>query len=722
MRYRYLINGIVQGVGFRPTVYKIAKELNLKGFVLNSGGGVVIEIEGENKDKFLDTLKQNLPPLAKIETIKFEKLKEKNYSSFEIRYSKNTQKTTSISPDIAVCEECLKEMFDKNNKRYLYPFINCTNCGPRYTIIKDIPYDRKNTSMKKFKMCDECYKEYTNPLNRRYHAEPISCYECGPKLIIKSPSSKFQVPSNLSDIEKIEFIAKKIKEGKIVAIKGLGGFHLVCDATQKKAVNELRKRKKRPFKPFAMMFKDIETIKKYCFLTKEDEKLITSKEKPIVLVKKKIELNGIAPEIDRYGVFLPYTPVHYLLFEFIDFPIVATSANISDEPIIRDSDELIEKLSSVVDYILDNNRDIINACDDSVVQSIEEEYITMRCARGYAPLNVKCKMKNEKLKILGVGANQKNTISLAFKNKVILSPHIGDLGTIGSLEYFQRTINTFRRLYDFNEDIIICDKHPLYESTKWALKQQKKIFQIQHHFAHALAVMFEYDLKGDFLAFIFDGTGYGDDGHIWGGEVFIVNRNNFKRIHHFREFKLIGGEKAIKNPSNMAVSLLDEEFAKNFKNYTLAKNLKKATFPLTSSMGRIFDMVAFLGGMIERNEWEGMSGLLVEKYYNPSIKEYIDFEIDKEIDFFPILNFAAKHKGDFELISSVLINSIINVIKKISKNYDLPIILGGGVFQNKTLLSLCKERLKKVYFNKKIPLNDAGVSVGQIAWGIWNLF
>ena len=714
MRTRYTINGIVQGVGFRPTVYKIANSLNLKGFVLNSGEGVIIEIEGNNSDKFLDELKKNLPPLARIDCIKEERLPFKNFKTFEIYYSKSSNKTTSISPDIAVCEECLKEMFDVKNRRYLYPFINCTNCGPRYTIIKDIPYDRKNTSMAKFKMCKECEKEYNNPLDRRFHAEPISCYECGPKLRVIDNEGKVLNVKN-----EIKFIADKIKEGKIVAVKGLGGFHLVCNATDFEVVKELRKRKRRPFKPFAMMFKDIEKIKEFCDVGKKDIELIISKEKPIVLVKKRKDLKYIADKIDRYGVFLPYTPVHYLLFEYLDFPIVATSANISDEPIIRDSKELIEKLGNVVDYVLDNNREIINACDDSLVQAVEDEFITLRSARGFAPFSLSCKTNKS---ILGVGANQKNTISLGFNDKFILSPHIGDLGSVGSIEYFERTIETFRRLYEFNEDVIICDKHPYYESTKWALNQQKETVQIQHHYAHALSAMFEYNLNGEFLAFIFDGTGYGDDGSIWGGEVFVVNRHTYKRVHHFKNFKLIGGEKAIKNPSNMAVALLDEKIGEGFKNYKLAKNLLKGAFPLTSSMGRIFDMVAYLGGMIDRNEWEGLSGLMIEKYYNENIKDFIDFEIKDEIDFFEILNFAAINRGNFELISSVFLNSIVSLIKKISLMYDMDVIVGGGVFQNKTLLTqVIKQLDKKVYFNKKIPINDAGVSVGQVAWGIWNL-
>ncbi|EDM24044.1 carbamoyltransferase HypF [Caminibacter mediatlanticus] len=721
MRYKYIINGIVQGVGFRPTVYKIATSLNLKGYVLNSSDGVIIEIEGKNRDKFLNELKNNLPPLAKIEKIECFKLPLKNYKDFEIKYSINTTKTTSISPDISVCEDCLKEMRDKNNRRYLYPFINCTNCGPRYTIIENIPYDRVNTSMKKFKMCENCKKEYENPIERRFHAEPISCYECGPKLSVKFKieNGKWAVKDFNREIKKIEFIANKIKEGKIVAIKGLGGFHLVCDATNEKSVYELRKRKNRPLKPFAMMFRDIEMIKKYADISNKEKELILSKERPIVIVKKKKELKGIADKIDRYGVFLPYTPIHYLLFDFLDFPIVATSANISDEPIIRNSKELIEKLGSVVDFILDNNRDIINACDDSVVQVVNEERLFMRLSRGFAPKSFYIDKKTSP-NILALGANQKNTISLYFNQKVILSPHIGDLKTLGSIEFFERTINTFRRLYEFKEDVIICDKHPYYESTKWALSQNKEVIQIQHHFSHALSVMFENSLDGEFLAFLFDGTGYGDDGSIWGGEVFRVTKHNYERIHYIKPFKLIGSEKGVKNPSNYAISLIDEQLAKNFKNYEIIKKLQNGPFPLTSSMGRVFDAVAFLSGMIDRNEYEGISGLIIEKFYNENIKGFIDIGIKKELDFKEIFNFAYLNRGKFELVSSIFINSLVNLVVKLSKYYNLPVILSGGVFQNKTLLGKILKNIY-AYYNKEIPINDGGISIGQVAYGIWNL-
>jgi len=534
-------------------------------------------------------------------------------------------------------------------------------------------------------------------------------------------SSKFQ------GIEKIfKEIAQLLKNGKIGAIKGLGGFHLVCDATNKEAVSELRRRKKRPLKPFAMMFKNIEMIEKYCEIEKIEKEKILSKERPIVVVKKRVDLKGIADNIDRYGVFLPYTPIHYLLFEFIDFPIVATSANISNEPIIRSFEELDRKLGEVVDFVLDYNRDIVNACDDSVVTLVSDKTLTYRLSRGYAPksFNIDKKITPN---ILAVGANQKNTISLAFKDKVILSPHIGDLLTVDSVEYFERTIDTFKRLYSFKPDIIVGDKHPYYESTKWAKSQNLPFYQIQHHYAHILSTIFEFNLKGEFLAFSFDGTGYGDDGNIWGGEIFIANERGFDRIYHFKYFSLVGGERAIKNPSLMAVNLLkniDENLAKSFKEYNLIKNLKD-NFTKTSSIGRVFDIVAFLGGFIERNEYEGYSGMIIEKFYNGGwrMENGELWKIDSdEIDISELIKFIVKNRGNFELISSVFLNTLADIIISISNQFDLDVILSGGVFQNKTLMKIILEKSNKtIYFNQNTPINDGGISLGQIMWAKENL-
>ena len=671
---KYIITGIVQGVGFRPKVKQLADKLGVKGYILNNGSGVELVVD---KDDFIDILLKNLPPLAKIDNIKSYEINKK-YNNFTIKTSKNSTKTTSISPDIAICDECLKDMFDKTNKRYLYPFINCTNCGPRYTIIKDIPYDRKNTSMSKFPMCEDCKKEYNDINSRFFHAQPISCKN-----------------SELKLSTSINFITDKIKQGKIIALKGLGGYHLVCDATNKEAVKILRDRKNRPSKPFAMMFKNLESIEKYCFITKKEKELILSKEKPIVIVKKKINLELIADDIDRYGVFLPYTPIHHLLFKDIDFPLVMTSANISGEPIIKDN---IKVLEDVYDYVLEYNRDIVNSCDDSIVMAIDDKMLTLRNSRGYAPSNFYID-KKIKPKILAVGANQKSTISLYFDNKIILSPYIGDLNTIKSVEYFEKTIESFRKFYNFKEDIIVCDKHPYYESTKWAKNQNTEIIQLQHHFSHILATMFEYNLDKEYLCFCFDGTGYGDDGNIWGGEVFIANKKEYKRIYHFDYFKLIGGEKGIKNPKNTALNLIDNRFS-------------KIPAPITSSVGRLFDVVGYLGGFIETNSYEGEAGMKIENFYNPQIKDNYNFIIkDDIINFMPMINNLDKDKT---IIASKFINSIVDIIKKISDDINLPIILSGGVFQNKTLLKEVLKLNKKIYFNQKIPLNDGGISIGQI--------
>jgi len=702
MGYKILIKGIVQGVGFRPTVYKIAKSLNLKGYVLNSTNGV--EIVVDKKDEFLKELNKNLPPLAKIDEIKIKEI-DVSFDDFFIKSSKEDDIDVGILPDVAICEDCLKELFDNSNRRYLYPFINCTNCGPRFSIIKKLPYDRENTSFSKFKMCKECEKEYKNPLDRRYHAQPISCYNCGPKL---RTSKKFE-----SEIEKIEYIAKKIKNGNIVAIKSIGGFNLVCDATNNNAVMRLREEKSRAKKPFAVMFKNLEILKEYVEI--ENEEIFFQKEAPIVLLKKKKELKDISYG-DKLGVFLPYNAVYKLLFEFIDTPLVVTSANLKDEPIITN----IEKLNNIkYDDFLDNDIVIENFCDDSVVGFVKDKMVIFRLSRGFGPKNFY--IKKNKLNILATGANQKVAPAFLVKNRAVLAPYVGNLETLESIKAFEKRIDLFKRVYNFEEDFIVCDLHPYYETTKWAFKQQKRVIQIQHHFAHALSVMFEYNLDGEYLAFVFDGTGYGDDKTIWGGEVLKVSRNGYERLHYIKPFKLIGGEKAIKNPANMAVALINEELAQNYSNYEISKKLKNAPFVKTSSMGRVFDMVAFLSGMIEKNEWEGLSGAMIEKYYNSSVKEYVDLEISKiskEIDITPLLNMAAENRKNYSKVASIFLNSIANMIKKISKMYDLKVIVSGGVFQNLTLMELIYDEID--YFNSTIPINDNGISIGQLAYGLWN--
>lgn len=735
--YKIRVKGIVQGVGFRPFVFNLASKYSIHGWVNNDEKGVNILLYSskESIENFIKELKENPPPLSKIDSIEIEELNSKNiYTKFEIRKSETSNnKSTIISPDIAVCQDCIDDINDESNFRADYALTNCTNCGPRYSIIKTVPYDRCNTSMAEFILCEACKKEYEDPTNRRYHAQPVACEKCGPQVKLYDKNNK-EISFSL---EAIKEVASLINNGKIVAIKGLGGFHLICDGTNEEAVDSLRQRKNRPSKPFAVMFKSIEQIKEYTSLTKKEEELLTSKEKPIVLVKKQTKSslsNSVAPNIDRLGCFIAYTPLHHLLFRFLYKPIVATSANLKDEPIIRFKDEVLEKLGNVVDFVLDFNRDIVNACDDSVVQVVNDEISKLRNARGYAPTSLKLEKKVSK-KILALGANQKSTIALAFEDNLILSPHIGDLNSIESMEYFTRTIETFKNFYDFKPDVIVCDKHPNYESTKFAKSLNKELIFVQHHYAHILSTMAEYKLKEKVLGFSFDGTGYGDDGNIWGGEVFVCNNKNYERAYYLRYFKLLGGEKAVKEPKRVALSLLFEQFSleeilsletsviKQFSEQEI-KMLhmvwtKGLNTPLTSSMGRVFDAVASLANLIHIQSFEGETGLAIEQNYDETIIDSFDFEvIDKEIDLSLMIKQILEEK-DIKTICSKFINTLAEIILFISKKHkELPVVLSGGVFQNKTLLELVCKKLKnekiKYFYSKEVPLNDGGISIGQI--------
>ena len=736
------VKGIVQGVGFRPFVYNLALKYDIKGWVNNDEKGVNILLSSseENIKNFINELKSNPPILARIDSINIEKITEiKEYKTFEIIQSESSKnKSTIISPDIAICDDCLNNIDDRANFRYSYSLTNCTNCGPRYSIIKTIPYDRINTSMFSFELCEKCKNEYENPTNRRYHAQPIACENCGPTIVLYN--NKNEVLS--SDITAIKEIAQEINKGSIVAIKGMGGFHLICDANNDKVVEKLRIRKSRLNKPFALMFKDINSIKNYTDLTQKEEEFLNSKEKPIVLVKKKKKFNLsqlLAPNINHLGCFIAYTALHHLLFRYLNNPIVATSANLKGEPIITSKDEIIEKLSNVVDFVLDFNRDILNASDDSVIQIVDNNITKIRNARGYAPTAFNFENKSKK-KILSLGANQKSTISLYFENNLILSPYIGDLNSLKSMEYFERTIETFKRFYDFEPEVLVCDKHPNYESTKFALKLKEtnsnlELVQIQHHYAHTLSVMAEYKLNKDVLAFIFDGTGYGDDGNIWGGEVFIASKTEYKRVNHFKYFKLLGGEKAVLEPKRVALSLLFDSFSlEEVLNLEIAcvKAFKESEIkmfhtmwqkglnsPLTSSIGRLFDAVASFANILHIQSYEGETGLQIEQYYDKTITQSFTYEIiEGKIKISSMIKQMILEK-DKKQICSKFINTIGQIILDISSLHkDLPIVLGGGVFQNRILLELLinkfKEQNREFYYNKNIPLNDGGISVGQI--------
>lgn len=745
-RKKIKISGVVQGVGFRPFVYALANKYKLRGFVLNDGEGVAIEAQGENENlvAFLREIESAAPPLSRIDALRVEDIECSVDDGFCIVQSQKNVLTTMLSPDMSICDDCRREMFDKKNRRYLYPFINCINCGPRYTIIKNLPYDRKNTSMQNFIMCDKCKEEYEDPTNRRYHAQPISCYECGPELEFISLMDFCQA----KDKEAIENICECIRAGKTVAVKGLGGFHLVCDARNEEAVMLLRINKHRPTKPLAVMFENMQSIQKVCKVSKSEKALILSKERPIVLVKKKKQqqllCKYIAPNIGKIGVFLPYTPVHELILKKLKFPIVATSANLSDEPIIKEQQELFKKLLLVVEASLNHNRDIVNGCDDSVMMQVANQNITLRLARGFAPLSFITEIKKSK-KVLALGAQQKSTITLAFDGNIVISPHIGDLNTVGAMEYFRQTVQTFERVYDFKPDIIVCDKHPRYETSKWAKEYIQdhpscELLQVQHHYAHALSTMAEYGLKEEVLAFCFDGTGYGDDGILWGGEVLLATPQKYNRVYHIEEFTLIGGEKAIKEPKRVALSILFELFSldeiKSMHHEFLSSFTQKEieTFYLmrkkginsvkTTSVGRLFDAVYALCGFYEPLQYEGESGMIMESLSREFLtKKGYTFTFNNGVISYKNVIKEILAESKKEQISAKFINALAELILNISMQYkNKRVILSGGVFQNSCLLerivTLFQENSINYSIVSKVPVNDGGISLGQAYYAL----
>lgn len=742
---RLEIVGMVQGVGFRPFVYQLAQRYKLNGITKNNTTGVYVELEGKQSDmrSFIEALHSELPPLARIDRLTSAEIAYVGHKSFEILESDTeNRKSALVSPDIAICEKCLSEILDPNNRRYAYPFINCTDCGPRYSIIETLPYDRPNTSMHFFTMCEACHSEYMDPLDRRFHAQPISCHDCGPTLRLLNTEKKVLANSKHA----LLLAAQSIKKGSIVAVKGLGGFHLLCDASNTAAVERLRERKRRATKPFAVMFKDMVTLKASVQISAQEKNLICSKEKPIVIVSKRVHSSiseAVAPKIGRLGVFLSYTPLHHLILDNINVPLVATSANRSDEPIIRDSETLLDNLGSVVDMVLDHDRGIDNANDDSVVQMAADKRITLRMARGYAPKSIKLPFKSKK-KILAVGANQKNSIALIFDDTLILSPHIGDLNSLEAFEYFERTLDSFKRFYDFEPEIIVCDKHPEYMTSKWALKQAHgidsdlsiKLVEVQHHYAHLLAGMAEFNLEKKVLGFVFDGTGYGDDDTIWGGEVMLADAYQYERIFSLASFRLLGGERAIKEPRRSALSLLFESYTleeidqldlpllKTFASEEIKLLYgaweKGINAPLTSSMGRLFDAVASLVDIVHISNFEGESGLIMEQYVDDSITEYFSFTIEDGRIKWKAMIAELVAMDDKRIIISMFFNTLIEMIFQISRKYpDQELLFSGGVFQNRVLVEKimrrCKEEDRSYYFQNETAINDGGISLGQ-AW------
>lgn len=726
------VQGIVQGVGFRPFVYNLATSLGLNGNIKNSPSGVKIVLEGDIVilKKFIDDLKTKLPPLARIESITVKSIDLKNLAGFEVLESEGGKTISAFLPaDIATCAKCRAELDDPNNRRFEYALINCTDCGPRYTIISSLPYDRPNTSMKIFEMCELCKAEYKNPSDRRFHAEPISCPKCGPQIHLFDKNG-IDIHVSNSDNAVIQ-VAKLIEEGSIVAIKGIGGFHIVCRADSATVVSKIRERKRRPKKPFAVMFPDEVSIKKQCKLTKNESELLNSQSAPIVLLEKNKAFNlasNISFESKFLGCFLPYTPLQTMLFKHLKVPIVATSANFSEEPIISDKTEIFERLCDVVDFVLDYERDIINSCDDSVVRVFGTQTISLRPARGYAPLNLKIK-KNLKVPTLSLGAQQKSTVSIGVNNHIVTSAYIGDLFGVSSIEKYKYTTQQLLSLYNLKPELAVHDLNNAYESSKFAKELGIETIQIQHHKAHFLAILAEANmLESQALGVIFDGSGLGEDKCIWGGEFFIYDKTNINRVAHLKEFWLLGGEIVAKNPNRSALSFLFDthgsqvfdmklptinSFNKHELEALYAMHKSGANSIKSSSMGRLFDAVASHNGLVQKSSYDGECGLLMESLYDSKIKSRYEIGISHELDFSSV--FKISEEPDVGV--SKFINTLAYAIGEIANRYKLPVLFSGGVFQNATLCNIIQKELSrrglKAIFHSKFSPNDTNISIGQ---------
>jgi len=742
-RLQVVIEGVIQGVGFRPFIYKVAKSFDLKGFVFNTSDVVNIEVQGEeeNLNNFIKEVMENPPPAAKIAKIEYAEIPLKDDEDFQITNSvvKNPSRIY-IPKDLCICKDCINELFDPENRRYLYPFINCTNCGPRYSIIEHLPYDRENTTMSDFQMCNDCLEEYNNPQTRRYHAEPNACEKCGPEVLLFDSSENFIASSK----DAIELCKKLLEEGNIVAIKGIGGFHLAANAYNDESVFRLRQSKKRGNEPFAIMMPDIESIKEIAYVSSEEKEELLSVERPIVLLEKSDNYNlseSVAPGLKKIGIMLPYTPLHYLIFQNLKInALIMTSGNVHDEPIVSSNDEAFEKLKDMANYFLTNNRRIRRKIDDSVVFFALEERLIQRRSRGFVPepIEVSFKLKEG----VAFGGELKNTISLSKNNLIYISQHIGDLKNKDSFEYMKWVYSDLLELLSIRPEFVACDLHPDYLSTIFSESLNLPLIKIQHHKAHIASVAGSLNLKDKSLIGVsFDGVGFGEDGNSWGGEFFLCNGKDYKRVAHLEYFELPGGDIATKEVWRIAYSLLRKYFGCNIPiNFPVEPDkvqiidfmLKnKMNTPTTSSIGRLFDGVSSLLDLIQTTTFEGEGAMILESIASPLIttsyepiilKENGEFIIKLEPLITDIIS-DIKYNISKEEISAKFHNYICSIILKVSNilrdAYSVEdVILSGGVFQNVYILNRIKSILTDEEFNvhlpKDVPINDGGISFGQL--------
>ncbi len=744
-RGRYLFTGIVQGVGFRPFIYRLAVRHGLSGFVKNRPDGVLVEVEGAPQaiDNFFSSVGQEIPPLADITGIASSEIAVTGDSEFQIIMSDDEgQRDVHITPDSAVCADCLEELFDSADRRFHYPFINCTNCGPRLTIINDIPYDRVHTSMNCFHLCPQCRAEYEDPANRRFHAEPNACPVCGPQLELREAYGE-----NIVCEDYVEKAIDLIAAGQVLAIKGLGGFHLCVDATSDEAVKKLRSRKYREEKPLAIMVRDVEQARLIAEVNNEEKTLLSSVQRPIVLLKKKknaLISSFVAPNVPNLGIMLPYTPLHYLLLEKKFLALIMTSANQVDEPICISNREAQKRLKGIADYFLVHNRDILVRCDDSITFVTGGKPQLMRRSRGYAPRPLI--LKESLPAVLALGPQLKATQCILKDNFAFLSPHIGDMETPQARDFFHESLILMKRITQSAPQIIACDYHPAYYSTQVAQElNAARIIHVQHHHAHIVSCMAENQLNGDVIGLAMDGTGYGLDGNAWGGEFLIADATKFQRFGHLQYFVLPGGEKAIHEPWRIGVSLLKQAYGKSWPE--IASRLKLApdatdfalldkimatrlNSPLSSGLGRLFDGVAAIMGLRRNVSFEGQAAMELEAIAQ-SAGIVLPFEILRDPENSYILDMSSVIRAIVENIFSgksmeetasafhaTLTAAFTAMSLEMRKTTGINrVALSGGCFQNRILLEGTVSELKKkafdVYFHSQVPANDGGVSLGQ---------
>jgi hydrogenase maturation protein HypF len=741
---RLRVNGIVQGVGFRPFVYQLAARYGLKGEVANTSGGVCIQIEGpaESLTAFENDLTAKSPPLAHIVEVQSQTHPFQNYVDFRIAPSRGEAvMATLISPDVAVCDDCLREMLDPSDRRYRYPFINCTNCGPRYTIIDDIPYDRPKTSMRRFTMCPLCQAEYDDPLNRRFHAQPNACPACGPRVGLWDNHRQ-----QIRTTDPIVRAAELMQKGQILAIKGLGGYHLAVDAQNSEAVARLRRRKLREEKPFAVMSPDLAAIQRYAVVEGPEEALLSAMQRPIVLLKKGpsgLLAEEVAPRNRYVGAMLPYTPLHHLLLRHGFTALVMTSGNRSEEPIAIANDDAFERLADIADAFLTHNRDIYLRSDDSVVRRAAGATRFLRRSRGYVPVPVF--LRHPLPPILACGAELKNTVCLTRADQAFISQHIGDLENLATYEFFQKTIDHMQRILAVRPEIIACDMHPDYLSTRWA-DEQRGIpkLRVQHHHAHIVSCMAEHGLEGAVIGLSCDGTGYGPDGSVWGGEVLIADAHGFERAAHLSGVPMPGGAAAIREPWRMAISYLYDAFGESLGGLDLPfmraagaekvkviqeMIVKRINSPITSSLGRLFDGVAAIAGLRSRVNYEGQAAMELEMAAQEEAESIYGYAWEGDgpwrIPPAPIVRgvLADVEKGSpVAVISAKFHNTLVRLFAdlcdRIRGERGLSrVALSGGVFQNARFLTGLVSALEakgfEVFSHRRVPTNDGGIALGQ---------